>query len=45
MIDAQLKKNEAYYDINCTFSVEEEKMLVSQAKKIIDFVLDYFNDE
>lgn len=42
LINAQIKRNEADYDISPLFSFEEAREIIDQAREMLDFALQYF---
>lgn len=44
LIDAQIKRNQADYDIHSTFSIEETNRVITQAEDMLKFAHHFFNN-
>jgi len=44
LIDAQIKRNQADYDINSTFSIEEAQQVIVQAEDMLRFAHHFFDN-
>jgi uncharacterized protein (UPF0332 family) len=45
LISAQLKRNEADYDLVSSFSFDEAKKIITEAEEMLNFATRYFNDD
>jgi uncharacterized protein (UPF0332 family) len=43
LIDAQIKRNEADYDINPSFSADEVREIINKAEQMLNFAILYFD--
>jgi uncharacterized protein (UPF0332 family) len=44
LIDAQIKRNEADYDLSPNFSLDEAREIINRAEEMLNFAIQYFGE-